>query len=146
MGVGTTVKYVQIPSEEVIYTYKDSIITRDSTVLIPKEYYRDFTTILDTLKLETSTASSKSWVDTTSRVLTGFIESKDNIKYKYITKTEYITRDSIVTVNVPYEVVVEKEIRYVPHIYKVSLYWLLISIFFLIGFLFTKFSKKRFVF
>lgn len=130
------VKYIPIPSEKTVYVYKDSVITRDSTVLIPKEYYRDFTSILDTLHLETSNASSKSWVDTTSRVITGFIESKDNIKYKYITKTEYITRDSLVTVNVPYEVV--KEVRYIPNIYKLSLYWLIFSIFMIFWFIATK--------
>lgn len=88
--------------------YVDSVRYTDSVVMIPVEKYANLAYSFDTLTLSTSLAEASCWVD--SIWLRGEIHNKQGVQYKYITKTEYITRDSISYVEkpVPYEVEVVK--------------------------------------
>lgn len=134
------VKYITLPSkEETIYNYKDSIITRDSTIIIEKQIYKDYTDLLDTLILKSTYSYAKSYVDTSKMLLSGEL-IQEPIKTRYLTKTETVYRDSLVYKEIPVQVEIEKPVKYVPRLYKVSFYWLLFSIFMLIAFIFTKFK------
>ena len=88
--------------------YVDSVRYYDSVVVVPVEKLVNQTNIYDTLRLSTSLAEATCWVD--SIWLRGDIHNKQTAQYKYITKTEYITRDSISYIEkpVPYEVEVVK--------------------------------------
>lgn len=77
---------------------------------IPREVYRDYTALLDTLRLETGVARSWAAVDTTNMVLKGEIVNKEATLGKEILwKERVVYRDSLVKVDVPVEVEVVKE-------------------------------------
>ena len=112
VGCGILKKPAVQPSTQVVYTYKDSTVVKDSMRLVdlPVERIVDRVAIYDTLELETSLAKTRAWVDTTKHALVGEMKNKQkaNIKVEYREKIIY--RDSIYTkeVPVPYEVTVEK--------------------------------------
>lgn len=118
-----------IQKEEIIWTYKDSITTRDSICYIPIERYVDIVPIYDTLVLENSIAVSHSWVDTTNHLLRGELKNKNAIQYKVKYVERIVINDSIVQVEkpVPFEVEVVKT-KY-PWWAWVTLSWFIISLF-----------------
>ena len=118
-----------IQKEEIIWTYKDSITTRDSICYIPIERYVDIVPIYDTLVLENSIAVSHSWVDTTNHLLRGELKNKNAIQYKVKYVERIVINDSIVQVDkpVPFEVEVVKT-KY-PWWAWVTLSWFIISLF-----------------
>ena len=103
----------QVPvntTTETIYNYIDSLIFRDSVVLIPKYTVKDVVPFYDTLDLETDLAKAKAFVDTNTHTLKGEIQNKKEQQTKYIYKDRIIYRDSIRTVEkeVPVPVYVDK--------------------------------------
>ena len=121
-----------IQKEEIIWTYKDSIITRDSICYIPIERYVDIVPIYDTLVLENSISISHSWVDTTNHLLKGELKNKNAIQYQIKYVERVVTNDSIVErkVPIPYPVVEEK-IKY-PWWSWITLAWFIFSMILLI--------------
>lgn len=104
-------------STVVNYHYVDSINYIDSTILVPiyKEYYRDYSDLLDTLNLETSLAQAKAYVDTTDKKLKGEIQNKDTqIPYKTKYKEKISYKDSLVYIRQDVPVYVEKIKKVVP--------------------------------
>lgn len=124
------------------YHFIDSINWIDSTVLVPiyKEYYRDYTDMLDTLNLETSLAAAKAYLDTTNKKLAGEIKNKDtSIPYQIKWKEKIVYRDSLVykekEIPVPYEM----PVKFVPKFYKFCLIWFIVSVLGLAAFIYIKF-------
>lgn len=76
--------------------YIDSVRLKDSIVYIPTERIVDIVPIYDTLRLESSMAVSRSWVDTNFHVLQGRLDNKHGqiIKVQYVDRWQ--VRDSIV--------------------------------------------------
>ena len=106
------------PTTTTIINVKDSVAWHDSTIytILPVERYRDFGELLDTLKLETSLAKANAYVDTTKNILVGSIENKkDSLKTAIKWKERIVYRDSLVTKEVPVEVV--KEVTKYPKSY-----------------------------
>lgn len=98
--------------------YVDSTRWHDSTIYytIPVERYRDYASLLDTLKLETSMATAEAYVDTTNNTLKGSIENKkDSLKTVIKWKERIVQKDSLVYKEVPVEV--EKEVTKYPKSY-----------------------------
>lgn len=128
-GCGT-IKKVEV--EHRIEThYIDSTIYHLDTlkVEVPKEVYRDYIGLLDTLRLETGVASSWAAVDTTNMVLKGELKNKDVALEKEIHwKERIVYRDSLVYQEIPVPVEVIKEVT--PRWAK---YLLAFNILFLIG-------------
>ena len=108
-------KKLQRPENITQYTYIDTLIVKDSTRIVdlPVERIVDVVPAYDTLKMETSLATAKSWVDTTSHMLVGKMENKKQapLKVEYREHTVYRDSISVKEVPVPYEVV-KKEIKY----------------------------------
>ena len=109
-----TIQYVPIKGDTIV---KDSLIieTRIDTlkVQLPPERVRDWTGLLDTLRLETGLATSTTWVDTTRGILAGELKNKETPLEVPVTSTNTLERkDSIVykEVPVPVEVIKEKKI------------------------------------
>lgn len=101
-----------IPIETIIqYETRDSLILRDSTVITPKERIVDVVPAYDSLRLETSMAFARAWVDTTTHTLKGSIENKDGVQYKYVDREKIVYKDRIVYKDVPVPVEVEKTIH-----------------------------------
>lgn len=110
-----------VPVETIIqYQTRDSLVLRDSTILIPKERIVDVVPAYDSLRLETSMAFAQAWVDTTTHTLKGKIENKQGTQYKYIYKDRFVTKDSLVYKEVPVPVEVIKTVH--PK-YEVWLWW-----------------------
>lgn len=102
--------------------YIDSTRWHDSTIYytIPIERYRDYTSLLDTLHMETTMASAEAFVDTTTNTLKGSIENKqDSLKTVVKWKERIIYKDSIQIKEVPVEVEVPIEIVKYPKTYWV---------------------------
>lgn len=106
-----TIKKVEI--EHRIEThYIDSTIWHTDTAYfdIPREVYKDYTSLLDTLKLETGVAKSWAAIDTNKMMLTGEIENKPVKLEKEIQwKEKIVYKDSLVYKEIPVEVEVIKE-------------------------------------
>ena len=117
-----------IQKEEVIWTYKDSIVQRDSICYIPIERYVDIVPIYDTLVLENSVSISRSWADTTNHLLRGELKNKNAIQYQVKYVERVVTNDSIVKVEkpIPYPVVEEKKV--IPKWAWITLVWSVITL------------------
>ena len=111
----TVTKYVPVKETEYI-TVRDTTVLRDTTIKyeIEKQVVRDYTGLLDTLRLETDFAKSTAFVDTTANLLKGTIENKPEKTIKIQWKEKTVYKDSIRTVEKPYPVEVEKRVKYVP--------------------------------
>lgn len=121
-----------IQKEEIIWTYKDSITTRDSICYIPIERYVDIVPIYDTLVLENSISISHSWVDTKNHLLRGELKNKNAIQYQIKYVERVVTNDSIVEKEVPKPYpVVEEKIKY-PWWSWITLAWFIFSMILLI--------------
>lgn len=112
----TTIKYVPIKGETIV---KDSLIieTRIDTieVKLPAERVRDWTGLLDTLRLETGLATSTTWVDTTKGILAGELKNKETPVEVYVPSTSKLeVRDSLVYVEKPIEIPIETEVKVYP--------------------------------
>ena len=128
MGCSTT-RYV--PAREVekeVTNYKDSIRIRDSIVVIPVERIVDIAPVYDTLKMETTQARAKAYVDTTLHLLRGSIENKNKAKVEVREVVKFVERTDTLYIDKPVPYEVEKQVRYVPAIYKLSLIFMIATI------------------
>lgn len=100
-----------IIKEETVTRYVDSTIWHTDTTYfqVPVEVYADYTSLLDTLSLETNYAIAWSAVDTNNMLLVGEIRNKDiKIPIKYLWKERLIINDT--TIYQEKEVPVEVEV------------------------------------
>lgn len=117
LSCSLTRKVVQV-EHRVETHYVDSTRWHDSTIYttLPVERYRDYASMLDTLKLETSLAAATAYLDTTNKTINGSIENKkDPIKTVIKWKERVVYKDSLVTKEVPVEVT--KEVTKYPKSY-----------------------------
>ena len=118
VGCSTT-RYVPIKEvEREVVNYKDSIRIRDSIVVIPIERIVDIVPQYDTLKLETTQARAKAYVDTTLHLLRGSIENKDKAKTEVREVIRFVERTDTLYIEKPIPYEVEKQVRYVPTFFK----------------------------
>lgn len=101
---------------------KDSVYVTDTLVRVELEKARlsDFVDVGDTLVLQTDLARSTAFIDTTAGKLKGTLENIKPYVEKPIPvqhKIEY--RDTVLKVEVPVPVEVEKKVVVVPWIYRV---------------------------
>lgn len=142
VGCSTT-RYVPIKeTEREVVNYKDSIRIRDSIVVIPVERIVDVVPVYDTLKLETTQAKAKAYVDTTLHLLRGSIENKDKAKTEVREVIRFVERTDTVYVEKPVPYEVEKKVKYVPAIYKLSLIFMIAAIALTVIRLILKFKFK----
>ena len=129
IGCSTT-RYVPVKGvEKEVTNYKDSIRIRDSIVVIPVERIVDIVPQYDTLKLETTQARAKAYVDTTLHLLRGSIENKNKAKTEVREVVKFVERTDTLYIEKPVPYEVEKKVRYVPSIYKLSLIFMIATIF-----------------
>ena len=118
VGCSTT-RYVPVKeTEKEVVNYKDSIRIRDSIVVIPVERIVDIVPQYDTLKMETTQARAKAYVDTTLHLLRGSIENKDKAKTEVREVIRFVERTDTIYVEKPVPYEVEKRVRYVPAFFK----------------------------
>ena len=118
VGCSTT-RYVPVKGiEKEVTSHKDSIRIRDSIVVIPVERIVDVVPTYDTLKLETTQARAKAYVDTALHLLRGSIENKDKAKAEIRKVVKFVERTDTIYVEKPVPYEVEKRVRYVPAFFK----------------------------
>ena len=128
IGCSTT-RYVPVKeAEKEVTNHKDSIRIRDSIVVIPVERIVDIVPAYDTLKLETTQARAKAYVDTTLHLLKGSIENKDKTKTEVREVVKFVEKIDTLYIEKPVPYEVEKQVRYVPAIYKLSLIFMIAAI------------------
>lgn len=128
MGCSTT-RYVPAKeTEKEVTNYKDSIRIKDSIVVIPVERIVDIVPAYDTLNLETTQAKAKAYVDTALHLLRGSIENKDKAKTEVREVVKFVERTDTLYIDKPVPYEVEKQVRYVPAIYKLSLIFMIATI------------------
>lgn len=106
----TKPRYIDI--EKVVYTYRDSTIfnVKDSIIWTPKEYYRDYASMLDTLTISGDFSEFRAWNDTSLHLVTGTarIEPKIEEKWHTVYQDRIVERtDTLVrteTIEIPVEV------------------------------------------
>ena len=142
VGCSTT-RYVPVKGvEKEVTNYKDSIRIRDSIVVIPVERIVDVVPTYDTLKLETTQARAKAYVDTTLHLLKGSIENKDKAKTEVREAIKFVERTDTLYIEKPIPYEVEKKVRYVPAIYKLSLIFMIATVVLVIIRLILKYKFK----
>ena len=118
IGCSTT-RYVPVKeTEKEVVNYKDSIRIKDSIVVIPVERIVDIVPQYDTLRMETTQARAKAYVDTTLHLLRGSIENKDKAKTEVREVIRFVERTATIYVEKPVPYEVEKRVRYVPSFFK----------------------------
>lgn len=118
MGCSTT-RYATVSGvEKEVTNYKDSIRIRDSIVVIPVERIVDIVPQYDTLKLETTQARAKAYVDTTLHLLKGSIENKDKAKTEVREVVKFVEKIDTLYIEKPIPYKVEKQVRYIPAFFK----------------------------
>ena len=118
IGCSTT-RYATVSGvEKEVINYKDSIRIRDSIVVIPVERIVDIVPQYDTLKMETTQARAKAYVDTTLHLLRGSIENKDKVKTEVREVVKFVERTDTLYIEKPVPYEVEKRVRYVPSFFK----------------------------
>lgn len=128
MGCSTT-RYATVSGvEKEVTNHKDSIRIRDSIVVIPVERIVDIVPQYDTLKLETTQARAKAYVDTTLHLLRGSIENKDKAKTEVREVVKFVEKIDTLYIDKPVPYEVEKQVIYVPAIYKLSLIFMIATI------------------
>ena len=131
---------------EIIYRDSIRVETKIDTLEVWKtkvEKVRDYTGLLDTLRLSTANAEANAWIDTTHNVLTGELKDKDvPVQVAVPSTNEIHYRDSIVYQDRPYPVEVTKEVRIVPRFWRVMGVFGIISLVLLAVFLFFKVRAK----
>ena len=128
MGCSTT-RYVPVKEvEKEVTNHKDSIRIRDSIVIIPVERIVDVAPVYDTLKMETTQARAKAYVDTTLHLLRGSIENKNKAKTEVREVIKFVERTDTLYIDKPVPYEVEKQVKYIPAIYKLSLIFMIATI------------------
>ena len=125
--------FKNVPREEIHYVQKDSTILKivDSVRIIPVERYVDIVHSYDTLKLETSLASSTAYVDTATHTLKGKIENKKGLEKCVKIVEKYVEKCDTIYVKVPVTVEVIKEKKVVPKFFwGMLVYAVLVSLLF----------------
>lgn len=89
------------PSETVHTILRDSVVYRDSIVIIPIERVVDVAPIYDTLKLSTTLATAVCWVDTTTHTLRGKLKNKEQTAKHRTTEVVYKELRDTVTLYQP---------------------------------------------
>ena len=118
VGCSTT-RYATVSGiEKEVTNYKDSIRIRDSIVVIPVERIVDIVPQYDTLKMETTQARAKAYVDTTLHLLRGSIENKDKAKTEVREVVKFVEKIDTLYIEKPIPYKVEKQVRYVPAFFK----------------------------
>lgn len=125
--------------DSVVVNVVDSTVIRDSVRVIPIERYVNITMPNQESALETTIAKSKAYTDSLG-FLHHTLENKQDIIYKYIEVEKWKTRDSLIYVEK--EVPVEVEVRYVPKIYKFTMWFSIAMLFTILVCLYLKFEKK----
>ena len=79
----------------------DSVVLKDSVVIIPTERIVDIVPWYDTLMMSTSISESKAWVDTANHTIKGELRNKQGklVEIKYVDRV--VKSDSIVEKEVP---------------------------------------------
>lgn len=128
IGCSTT-RYIPVKeTEKEVTNHKDSIRIKDSIVVIPVERIVDIVPAYDTLNLETTQARAKAYVDTTLHLLRGSIENKNKAKTEVREVVKFVERTDTLYIEKPVPYEVEKKVRYVPAIYKLSLIFMIAAI------------------
>jgi hypothetical protein len=125
-------KYLPVETRTEI-VYKDTTYYQLDTIVLPVERIVEVVPELDTLYMETSVASSTSWIDTSIMALMGKIENKPQIEVPV--PVRMITRDSIVVKEVPVPVEVVKTVTPKWAWYCLGLCLLFVGVFILLGWL-----------
>lgn len=102
------------PSEHIVI--RDSVVVnyRDCVRVIPVEKIVDIVPQYDTLKMETSLASSTAYVDTNTHTLKGKIENKKGVEKCVKIVEKYMEKCDTIFVKVPVTVEVEKPVKHIP--------------------------------
>ena len=116
-------KIVYVPTNtDTHIEYRDSVIYKVDTLRIPVpvETIKEVVPPMDSLKMETSVAEAKAWIDTATNTLKGEMKNKKTelSQPQVIYKERTVYRDSLITKEVPVPVEVEKKVPFVPFFWR----------------------------
>ena len=116
-------KIVYVPTNtDTHIEYRDSVIYKVDTLRIPVpvETIKEVVPPMDTLKMETSVAEAKAWIDTVTITLKGEMNNKKTelSQPQVVYKEKTVYRDSLITKEVSVPVEVEKKVPFVPFLWK----------------------------
>lgn len=137
------VKYIPVEHTEYV-TVRDTTYIKADTVKIdvPVEVVKEVVPAVEELRMETSLASARAWLDTATVTLKGELKNKKaTLKKEVLYKERTVYRDSIQYKDKPYPVEVEKIVKHTPWFTKILAWIGAISLLLLVGYIVIKFYK-----
>lgn len=116
--------------EETVTRYIDSTIWHTDTTYfeVPREVYADYSSLLDTLVLQTNYSLSWTAIDTNNMLLVGEIRNKDiKVPVEYVWKEKVITNDTTIYKEKEIQVPVEVVKTHIPTWSWLCLAWFLVT-------------------
>ena len=112
--------YVPVQGEHTI-EYRDSLVyVRDTIFVTPPVEEKENKTLQDSSHLETSIAVSDAWIDEDNN-LNHTLKNKSDTVIKYIYDTVVVTKNVKEYIEKPVITEVEKPVKYIPTLYKISM-------------------------
>ena len=137
--LGSCSPKVYPPSEHIVIRDSVAVSYRDSVVLHHQTVSKDYTGLLDTLKISGERSSMLAYTDTTHFIIKGELR-EEPVKEQFKEKIVYKEHRDTTYIKEPYPVEVEKKVKYVPAVYKYSLAFTIIVILILTLWLLIKFK------
>lgn len=114
-----TIQYVPIETTKYVSVHDTTYLHKtDTLVQIPEMSLSDFIDVKDTLTIRSSYATSKSWIDQEHNILAGKLIQGGKLPVQIIEKERVVVKDSLIYQQVPYPVVEEKKVPYIPWPWK----------------------------
>lgn len=140
--LGSCTVYKYLPSEtetkvrdSVVLNYIDSVIYHHRTV------NRDYKGLLDTLRIKGTHSSMTAYADTSNFTINGEL-NENPYKERVVYRDRIHYKDSIRTVEKPVPYEVEKPVKYIPKIYKLSMAFSIFVILLIVAWIYFKIRHK----
>lgn len=116
-----TIQYVPVVEKEYVTVHDTTILHADTVKIdVPREVVKEVVPAVEELRMETSVASARAWLDTATVTLKGELKNKkSSLEKEVLWKEKIVYRDSVVTKDVPVEVEVVKEKKVVPLFWRI---------------------------
>lgn len=115
-----TIQYVPVETTKYVSVHDTTYLHKtDTLVQIPEVSLSGFIDVKDTLTIRSSYAISKSWIDQEHNILAGKLEQGGKLPVQIVERERIVVKDSLIYQQVPYPVVEEKIVPYIPWFWRI---------------------------
>lgn len=112
--------YVPVETVREVSVHDTTYLHRtDTLVQIPDANLSDYINVADTLRISADFATMSAWVDTSFNQLKGRLVQGGKLPIQVVEKERIVRKDSLIYQQVPYPVVEEKKVPYIPLFWRI---------------------------